>query len=201
MEKCVAPRRIILILAVMITNCLPAFGGLVRVYRGQFDLRIPADPDASKGWMQDAVIEVPDHLRIDDLDISITISHTKVFDLQIFLESPDGTRILLIMYDPFTEYFEGEDYNGTIFDDEADIGIKEGEPPFTGRFRPEESLSSFDGQDAYGSWRLQVYDAYYADTGRLRAFELSITVPEPLSASFLIFGGSLIRPWRSRRYS
>jgi subtilisin-like proprotein convertase family protein len=194
-------RQVILLLIVTVTNCRPVFGGLVRVYGGPFALRIPANPGDSRGWMQNAIIDVPDHLSIDDLDITVTISHTSVFDLQIFLRSPEGTRILLVMFDPFKEYFEGEAYNGTVFDDEADISIKEGNPPFEGRFKPDESLAVFDGQDAFGQWQLEIYDAYYADTGYLYAFEMCITVPEPLSALLLIFGCVIIRLRIPRRLS
>lgn len=150
----------------------------VRTYGGSFDLRIPADPNntnATRGWMDDAIIEIPDHFTIADLDISITVTHTKVFDLKIFLQSPAGTRLCLNMYN-FDEYFDGENYTQTVFDDEAEIPIEQAQPPFTGQFRPESGtlLSSFDGQDAFGAWRLQIYDAYYADTGDLEHFELMI---------------------------
>jgi hypothetical protein len=170
-------------------------------YSGQFDLRIPADPDASKGWMEDAIIEVPDHLIIEDLDVSVSLTHTKVFDLQLFVEGPSGTRVLLNMYDPFGDYFEGEDYSGTTFDDESGVPIEEGTPPFEGRFKPlaPNSLAAFDGEDAYGPWRLQVYDAFHADTGAFGSFGLRITVPEPATVTFLFLGlGLTALPIRRR---
>jgi len=152
----------------------------VHRYAADFDLRIPADPDSSKGWMDDAVIDVPDHFTISDLDVKISVTHTKVFDLQIFIAGPAGTRLCLNMYDPLTEYFDGENYTQTIFDDEAGTPIERGEPPFTGRFRPRQPyrLSTFDGEDAFGPWRLQIYDAYHADTGQLHHAELIITTEE-----------------------
>ena len=163
-------------------------------YSGDFDLRIPAEIGTTKGWMEDAVIVVPDHFVIEDLDVCISIVHSKVFDLQIFLESPADTIMLLNMYDPFTEYFEGEGYSGTVFDDEAAAPIESGEAPFAGRFRPKEpeTLSVFDGEDAYGTWHLQVYDAFYADTGELKQFELIMTVPEPDSAVLFLLGGAAL---------
>ena len=107
------------------------------------------------------------------------------------------------MYNPFNEFFEGENYSQTIFDDEADISISLGEAPFTGRFRPREPylLSAFDDEDVYGSWRLQIYDAFYYNTGTLDSFELIITnyTPEPATAILLTFGIGLVSLFIPRR--
>jgi subtilisin-like proprotein convertase family protein len=156
-------------------------------YGGDFNLRIPADPNntnATRGWMDDAVIQIPDHFTIADLDISITVTHTKVFDLQIFLQSPAGTRLCLNSYN-LDEYFNGENYTQTVFDDEAEIPIEQSLPPFTGQFRPESGtlLSSFDGQDAFGAWRLQIYDCWFADIGTLDNFQLVVNRAEAFSGA------------------
>jgi len=55
------------------------------------------------------------------------------------------------------------------------------------------TLSSFDNEDAYGTWRLQIYDRLEADTGTLNSFELIITTPEPATAILLILGIALLR--------
>jgi hypothetical protein len=176
-------------------------GEVVRFYGGSFDLPIPADPDASKGWMEDAIIEVPSHLTIEDLDVSVSLTHTNVFDLQLFIESPSGTQVLLNMYDPFTEYSKMEDYRGTVFDDEADTPIGEASAPFQGRFIPRESLAAFDGEDAYGQWRLRVYDSWSMDTGHLDEFGVAVTVPEPATAAFVLLGMGFVAFCPGSRWS
>ena len=165
----------------------------VRVYDGDFNIPIP-----DKGWAEDAVINIPEHQIICDLDVKITITHTNVFDLQIFLAGPANTRICLNMYDDF---FKGANYAQTIFDDEADVPIEQGVPPFTDRFRPIEpyKLSDFDGQDAFGLWRLQIYDAYYADTGALNNFQITIANPEPATILLLALGAGLMRLFVTRK--
>jgi hypothetical protein len=177
------------------------FSGSVHLYSGDFNLPIPAELGSSKGWMADAVIEIPDHLVISDLDIGISLTHTNVFDLQLFLRSPAGTIICLNVYDPFDEFFVGANYTDTIFDDEALLSIKEGEAPFTGRFRPLEpyKLSKFDDEDSFGFWHLRIYDAFYADTGTFNHFELMITAPEPASAMLLTFAAALLRLFKPHR--
>ena len=151
--------------------------------------------------MTEAIIKVPDHLTIYDLDFGINLTHTNVFDLQIFVQSPLGTRLCLNMYDVEKGFFKGEDYIQTIFDDEAEIPIEDGTAPFTGRFRPKAGslLEVFDGEDAYGLWRLQIYDMWYEDTGKLGRAELIITVCEPTGLSLLALGAGLTVLFRPRR--
>ena len=179
----------------------PVFANEVYTYSGDFNLQIPAEPDTSKGWMEEAVIQVSDPFTIYDLDVGITLTHSNVFDLQIFLQSPEGTTVLLNMYDPLSEFFKGEDYSQTVFDDEAQTPIDQAQPPFTGRFRPKasEGLEVFNGQGAYGPWRLQIYDAYHADTGTFENFELTFTVPEPATVALLTLGAALAALLRPRR--
>jgi len=195
-----AVQRIVVILLITGGACGgTVLAGSVHVYSGDFDLPIPADTDSSQGWMADAVIEIPDHFTIDDLDVSITVTHTCVFDLQIFIQSPDGTTLCLNEYSIY-EYFEGENYTQTVFNDEAELPIEQGQPPFTGEFKPRTPnlLEVFDGQDSFGSWRLRIYDVWDADTGTLNHFELIITTPEPTTAVLLLLGIALLRLKRHR---
>lgn len=171
------------------------FANSVHIYIADFDLPIPTDPDGSRGWMTDAVIEIPDHFTIDDLDVGISLTHTNVFDLQIFLQNPSGTtRICLNMYDFKNDFSVRPNYTNTIFDDEAEVPIEGADSPFTGRFRPFEpfQLSEFDGEQTAGLWRLQILDRFYADTGTLNHFELVITTPEPTTSIFLLLGTGLL---------
>jgi len=187
--------RVLTVLGLVAALCSNAAARPVHTYSKDFDLRIPADPDDSRGWMEDAVIDVPDHFTVYDLDVGITLTHTSAFDLQIFVKSPAGTTLLLNAYD-LDEFFVGQDYTQTIFDDEAEIPIEEAEPPFTGRFRPKAGslLQVFDGHDAFGLWRLRIYDQWYADTGYLNNVQLIVTVPELPPALSLLApnGGELL---------
>jgi subtilisin-like proprotein convertase family protein len=171
----------------------------VHTYGGRFDLPI-IDLPGPGSQMTEAVIEVPDHFPIHDLDVRINITHTNVFDLQLLLQDPFGSRICLNMYDFKDEFGIYPNYTGTIFDDEALLFIEQGEPPFTGRFRPRQpyELALFDGRDAYGTWSLQIYDMYDWDTGTLDSFELTFTTPEPASALIFALGAALFTLFRPR---
>ncbi len=189
------------ILSIMSASALGGGTSVAYIYSRSFSLRIPEDPAATKGWMQDAVVTVPDHVLICDVDVFMSLRHTAAFDLQLFLQGPSETVVVLALNDPFTGYYEGQDYIATTFDDEADVGIAEGSPPFAGSFRPFESLTAFDGLDACGDWSLRVYDAYYNDIGCFEFFAVIVTafstefperVPAPSAGGLTLLGLALI---------
>ena len=201
------------ILIIVAGGCGIVFANSVHIYRSDFNLLIPAphEPDSryGRGQMDDAIIEVPDYYIIHDLDIRLTLTHESLFDLQIILQSPAGTNVALNLAGNLAFIVRGRDgrltavgHSGELFfDDEADVFIEEAVEPFVGPFRPAWALSLFDGQDAFGLWRLRIHDAFYADTGVLNSFELIITTttPEPNAAVFLTLGAGLITLFKPRR--
>ena len=176
----------------------PVYAVPVYVYGGDFDLRIPEKEGENYGWMADAVIDIPDHYIICDLDVKVSITHSSVYDLQLYLVSPADNLIMLNGYN-VDDFFRGADYTQTIFDDEASVPIEEGEVPFTGRFRPREALNIFDGEDTFGLWRLRIYDQFPSNTGNLDSFELLVSVPEPAAVFLLGFGSVFILSRNSNR--
>ncbi|MCP4611686.1 MAG: hypothetical protein GY845_23500 [Planctomycetes bacterium] len=179
----------------------PVFAGPTLIYGGDFDLPILDMSASGSSSMIEAIIKVPDNLTIYDLDVGINVTHTNVFDLHVFVQSPAGTRLCLNKYNYKNEFFKGAGYVQTIFDDEAEISIEQGTTPFTGRFRPKLGglLEIFDGEDAYGIWRLQIYDMWHWDTGKLDRVELIVTIPEPAAITLLVVGASLAAAFRPRR--
>lgn len=187
-----AIHRIVAILVLVIGAGRPVFAGPAPVtYGGNFNLPLN-DPIGPGSALTEAAIEVIDHFVITDLNVEINITHTRIFDLQLILQSPDGTGVCLNKYE-FDEIFEGENYTETVFDDEAEISIEDAVAPFTGRFRPETGylLGSFDGQDACGTWLLRIYDMWPVNTGELDSAELVFNTPEPASAVIFGLGGLL----------
>lgn len=187
------------------------FAGPTLIYGGEFDLPIPAqdDPDSeySKGWMADAVIEIPDHFTILDLDVRISFTHESLFDLQIVLKSPAGTSVALNLAGNLAFIVRGEDGRLTtvggsgewFFDDEVQVSIEEATEPFFGSFRPVWGLSLFDEENTWGTWHLQIYDAFYAHTGSLDSVELIFTISEPATVTLLALGVGLTILFRPRR--
>lgn len=115
---------------------------------------------------------------IEDIDVTLDISHTFVGDVDAFLISPAGTRVEL-----FTDVggeFGGflDNFTGTTLDDEAATSITAGTAPYTGRFRPEGFLSAFDGEDPNGIWTLEVSDDAGVNVGVLNSWSIAVTGSE-----------------------
>jgi subtilisin-like proprotein convertase family protein len=131
-----------------------------------------AIPDAGAAAV--STVNVTGAGRITDLNLTLNITHTWDSDLVAYLISPNGTRVTLFN----GAGSSGDNFTNTILDDEATTSIYSGSAPFSGRFRPEGSLSAFDGEDLNGTWTLEVYDVAAQDTGTLNSWSLEIASGE-----------------------
>lgn len=117
-------------------------------------------------------IVVPEVGTVTDVDLTVTIPHTWLEDLDIFLRSPSGTTVHL-----FNRLGTSDDnLTNTTFDDEAALPISSGSAPFTGRFRPFQALSAFDGQPVQGIWQVIVVDNASLDSGVIQSLTLAMTI-------------------------
>lgn len=120
-----------------------------------------------------SVINMVDDLKIIDLNVIVDIKHTWDEDLILTLIGPSGTEVEL------TNQIggSGDNYSVTVFDDEADLSIGDGSPPFNGTFKPIEPLSVFNNESVQGDWTLKVQDVYIAlDAGVIEDFQLEFCV-------------------------
>lgn len=128
------------------------------------------------------------HLFVTDVNALLTnLTHTFDGDLRISLSHGATTVALSI-----NRGGSGDNFIGTVFDDEAATSIASGSAPFTGSFRPDQLLSAFDGLDAFGTWTLTVADQAGIDVGSINSWGLDIngnSVPEP--GSLALFGMGL----------
>lgn len=106
---------------------------------------------------------------ITDLNVNLSLTHTRVSDLRISLIAPNGLRIILA--DQRGGF--NADYTNTVFDDEAADAIADGSAPFTGSFRPEQPLSSFNGLSPAGTWQLVIEDLAADEVGELTSWSLT----------------------------
>jgi subtilisin-like proprotein convertase family protein len=154
---------------------------LVEEFHEKPDLRLIPTPGTI-----DSVLTVESDGTIEDLDVSVRINHSFASDLDIFLISPTGTMRELSTDNGASgdHYGTGSDCSATTrFDDDAGPSIVSGTAPFTGRFKPEETLSVFNGQPAAGEWTLRITDDTLADQGTLVCWGLHVgTVNGPTVA-------------------
>lgn len=102
-----------------------------------------------------------------DLDVAINVSHTFVEDLIVKL-SYGGHTVELVR----RRGGSGDNFTSTRFNDGAVNHISSGSAPFTGQFRPEQSLNAFDDLSPGGVWTLSVTDAAGSDVGTLHSWTL-----------------------------
>jgi subtilisin family serine protease/subtilisin-like proprotein convertase family protein len=117
-------------------------------------------------------ITIPDqNSRLTDVNVTLSLRHTWIPDLDIFLVSPSGARVELV-----TDLTSNQAFmTGTQFDDQAGAGILTGAGPFTGSFRPEGLLSDLNGLNPSGIWTLEITDDNPTDFGTLFSWSLEIT--------------------------
>ncbi|MEM9488105.1 MAG: DUF4215 domain-containing protein [Myxococcota bacterium] len=118
---------------------------------------------------------------IETLDVELDITHTSLADLTIELSS--GATTVVIADSFFNEGGPGSLCTGddmrAIIDDEAETPlagacIESGDPAIAGRYRPEGSLSDFDGADVSGTWSLSVTDGTAGDSGTIDRWCLNL---------------------------
>ncbi len=113
-------------------------------------------------------------LTIADLNVLINVRHGYVADLDINLIAPDGTAIKLTN----DNGFGGDHFINTEFDDQATqfiTAVQASDAPFTGRYRPEEPLSRFNGLNSQGIWTLSINDDTEDDSGTFVGFSLDFS--------------------------
>lgn len=125
-------------------------------------------------------IEVDDSFRILDLNLQLNVTHTNVGDLDGYLTGPDGTRVEL-----FSQVGGRENnFEDTIFDDQASVPITKTRPPFDGSFQPEAlvkrkpGLAAFNGQAIKGVWQLTLRGSRSERFGMLHNWALIVTPDE-----------------------
>jgi subtilisin-like proprotein convertase family protein len=118
-----------------------------------------------------SVLNVDATYFISDLNVQLSILHSYDEDLRIKLIGPGGQQAFLCD----RHGGSGDNFNTTIFDDDATVPIANGTAPFNGSYIPDQPLSIFDDQNVNGQWRLVVYDVSAQDTGIITAWEIQVT--------------------------
>jgi subtilisin-like proprotein convertase family protein len=117
-----------------------------------------------------SMITITQEQIVNSLRVKIKLEHDRDSDLDIYLVSPDGTRVELSTDNGGT----GHDYIETLFDDDSTNLITAGSAPFTGTYKPEGSLADFIGVPANGVWQLEITDDENGKSGMLQSWELDI---------------------------
>jgi hypothetical protein len=89
-----------------------------------------------------STVEVDLERTVVDVNAQVDITHWRDADLDGYLINPNGTRVEL-----FTDVGgNGDNFEGTVLDDQTSTAITSGSAPFAGTYRPEGSLADFNGE-------------------------------------------------------
>ena len=128
-----------------------------------------AIPDANSTGAT-STIAVADASLVQDVNLTVNLTHTYDSDLTLSLITPATTSITLAAH----RGGSGDDFRNTVFDDEAANSIVGGAAPFTGSFKPEGLLSVADGASGAGSWKFKVVDSVGQDVGTIDNWTLNL---------------------------
>jgi uncharacterized repeat protein (TIGR01451 family) len=123
---------------------------------------------------------------VTDVDIGVLVTHSYRGDLQMTLQSPAGTRVRF-----FNQGGAGANNYNVMVDDESGPSVNADgadhstiAPPYQNNFSaanpagtvsPDTPLSAFDGQNALGTWRLEICDNAGGDFGDFARADLRLT--------------------------
>jgi subtilisin-like proprotein convertase family protein/subtilisin family serine protease len=111
---------------------------------------------------------------VADLNVRINATHTYTSDLTVSLLAPDGTRVTLAP----RVGGSGDNFENTVFDDQAGTAITAGKAPFAGSYRPSGSLATVNGRGGNGNWTLEIVDGVSGDFGNLLDWSLTFATGE-----------------------
>jgi len=117
-----------------------------------------------------STVNVSQIATVLDVNVQLDITHTFDGDLDIFLIAPGGTEIELST----DNGIGGDNYTGTIFDDEEGLSITAGSPPFAAGYHPEGDLARLDGIPTNGDWTLRIADDSGGDFGTLNYWVIDL---------------------------
>ncbi len=111
--------------------------------------------------ISDVTIRIDTTLPTNDSDLDFYLIHNGITDTLIYQAGGSG-----------------DNFTGTILDDQGLALIANGSAPFTGLFKPSKPLSVFNGGNVNGSWILKVFDRAAGNTGTLKAWTLTVTTQQ-----------------------
>jgi uncharacterized protein (TIGR03437 family) len=161
-------RKLIVALMVFVPIAFAQTQSFTYTYDG---LPLPVYPN---DWNTVAVTSmfVGKSIQISKVTASVQVQYSGVGDLNVYMWSPAGTRTKLL------ERNCGSLVNiDTTFDDSAPDKFSDFCPTEAGRgpFRGNEPLANWNGQNAFGLWRLGVENNGSSRTGLVTGFSITIT--------------------------
>lgn len=118
------------------------------------------------------------NLPVYGVEVRLNLQHRHLSDLVVTVVSPGGVRTRLLN----REGGFGQNLVNATFEEYADNRIPDGLYNYTGRYLPNESLTSYNRINPNGTWTVEIADMAIGDTGWFNNFTLTlITTAEAMA--------------------
>lgn len=115
---------------------------------------------------------------LTDVNLGVLLAHPNRSDLTMTLVSPAGTRVVVM-----NQIGGSRDNVNVLFDDSAASAISNysfndtitAVPPYNFTYQPSNALSAFNGQQANGTWTLEMCDSVNSNSGTFNQADLYLT--------------------------
>ena len=140
-------------------------------------VNVPLTISATGTPTVDSTLTIPNtqNVVINDVNVTLNISHTWINDLTVSLISPAGT-IVQLFTNQCSATVSGFQNAVASFDDASTLALTCGAsvPSVSGRVIPLQPLAAFNGQSSQGIWTLRVFDKANQDGGVINSWNLEI---------------------------
>ncbi|QNM85008.1 S8 family serine peptidase [Polaribacter pectinis] len=119
-------------------------------------------------------IEVTDDLLINDIKVTVDITHSEVQDLTLVVKEPiaNGTKQATLLSKVCDDT---DDISNVTFDDDAaELVCGSEKPAVSGMVKPEQPLKGFGGLMSKGTWLFEVNDFDLFDGGQINSASITI---------------------------
>lgn len=126
------------------------------------------------GFSTNSTLNIPTNAIISDVNVTVNATHTYIGDLTLILKSPTGTLVQL--FSEGCSDIPRQNMAATFDDSGNAIVCGAGPAPaaINGVVRPDTALSIFNGENASGTWTLNIQDGYDGDGGSITSWSLNI---------------------------
>lgn len=121
-------------------------------------------------------IVLTDNIAIEDINVSLNITHESVSDLTVYLTGPNNVKIKLLE----ETCGSGQNINALFDDQGRALVCGQGIPVVSGRIKPLDALSVFEGINSAGTWTLEISDPYFGNGGSLNSWSIEVCKQAPL---------------------
>ena len=132
-------------------------------------LAIPDGVGSVSGANADSVINIPSTGTVQDIKVTVNVTHPRIGNLRATLIHPDGTSIILFNRSCNTAVYGNM---SVVFQAGAPL-ISTCSSPLTGTYRPAGNLANLNGKSVTGNWTLRLQDYSAGSVGNLDSWSIN----------------------------